>query len=224
VARLGRSAHGDLDGVVDMTTSRLRSSVQTQWMALGGALVVLAGVLVAWALSQAADRVQVVQVAQEVQAGQVITADDLTVTGIAFDSQLQGLVPAGSLAELDGRVAAIDLQPGALVQVGMWRATPVLAPGEQRVGVVLKPGRFPDGIAQGDTGWAASMDPADPAAPVAVRVLDASVTADGATSLTLAVDADAAVTVARLAAAEQLVVVGEPPTVVAGDQSPEVDS
>ena len=74
------------------TKNRVRSSVRTQWMALGGALVVLAGVLVAWALSRAADRVQVVQVAQQVQAGQVITADDLTVTGIAYDTQLQGLV------------------------------------------------------------------------------------------------------------------------------------
>ncbi len=207
-----------------MTTSRLRSSVQTQWMALGGALVLLAGVLVAWALSRAADRVQVVQVAQAVTAGQVISVDDLTVTGIAYDTQLQGLVPAVSLAELDGRVAAIDLQPGALLQVGMWRSTPVLAPGEQRVGVVLKPGNLPDGMAQGDTGLAAALDPADTTAPVPVRVLAASVTADGAVSLTLAVSAESAVVVARLAAAEQLVIVGDPPVVATADGSVEAGS
>lgn len=194
-----------------MTTNRLRSSVQTQWLALGGALVVLAGVLVAWALSSATDRVQVVQMVQAVPAGEVITADDLTVTGVAYDSQVQGLVPASSLAELDGRVAAVDLQPGALVQVGMWRSDPALAPGEQRVGVVLPPGRLPEGFAQGDTGVAAALDAADPTGTVPVRVLAASVTAEGSTSLTLAVASGVAVAVARLAASEQLVIVGEPP-------------
>lgn len=194
-----------------MTTNRLRSSVQTQWLALGGALVVLAGVLVAWALSRATDRMHVVQILQAVPAGEVITADDLTVTGIAYDSQVDGLVPAASLEDLDGRVAAIDLQPGALVQVGMWRTDPALAPGERRVGVVLPPGRLPDGFAQGDTGTAAALDPADPAGAVPVRVLAASVTPEGDTSLTLAVSAESAVSVARLAASEQLVIVGEPP-------------
>lgn len=201
------------------TTDRVRSSVRTQWMALGGAMVVLAGVLVAWALSRAADRVQVVQVAQGVQAGQVITVDDLTVTGIAYDTQLQGLVPAVSLNELEGRVAAIDLQPGALLQTGMWRAEPAMAPGEQRVGVVLSPGRLPEGLAQGDTAWAAPMDPADATAPVAVRVLTAALTPEGATALTLAVSSDASVVVARLAAAEQLVLVGDAPAIVVEDAS-----
>jgi hypothetical protein len=197
--------------MVDMTTTRLRSSVQTQWLALGGALVVLAGVLVAWALSRATDRMHVVQLAQAVPAGEVITADDLTVTGIVYDSQVQGLVPAASLGDLEGRVAAIDLQQGALVQVGMWRTDPALAPGERRVGVVLPPGRLPDGFAQGDTGIAAALDATDPAGGVPVRVLASSVTAEGNTSLTLAVSGDSAVAVARLAASEQLVIVGEPP-------------
>ena len=217
---MGRGLADDLDGVVDMTTTnRVRSSVRTQWMALGGALVVLAGVLVAWALSRAADRVQVVQVAQAVPAGQVITVDDLTITGIAYDTQLQGLMPAVSLDELAGRVAAIDLQPGALLQSGMWRGEPVMAPGEQRVGVVLAPGRLPEGLAQGDTAWAAAMDPADSTAPVAVRVLTAAVTPEGATALTLAVANDSSVVVARLAAAELLVLVGDAPATVAEDAS-----
>lgn len=217
---MGRGAVGDLDGVVDMTTTtRVRSSVRTQWMALGGAMVVLAGVLVAWALSRAADRVQVVQIAQAVPAGQIITVDDLTVTGIAYDAPLQGLVPAVSLAELDGRVAAIDLQPGALLQAGMWRGEPVMAPGEQRVGAVLSPGRLPEGLAQGDTAWAAAIDPADPTPPVAVRVLTAAVTPDGATALTLAVSSESSVVVARLAAAEQLVLVGDAPAIVVEDAS-----
>ncbi len=202
-----------------MTMTRVRSSVRTQWMALGGALVVLAGVLVAWSLSRAADRVQVVRLAQAVQAGEMITLDDLTVTGIAYDGQLQGLVPAVSLAELDGRVAAIDLQAGALLQTGMWRSEPAMAPGEQRVGVVLSPGRLPEGLVQGDTAWAAALDPADPTAAVAVRVLTVAITPEGATTLTLAVANDSSVVVARLAAGEQLVLVGDAPTAAVEDPS-----
>ena len=86
-----------------------------------------------------------------------------------------------------------------------------MAPGEQRVGVVLSAGRLPEGLAQGDTAWAAAMDPADPTSPVAVRVLTAAITSEGAIALTLAVASDSSVVVARLAAAEQLVLVGDPP-------------
>ena len=108
--------------------ARVRSRVRTQWLALGAALVVLSGVLVAWALTKAADRVQVVQVAQSVSAGDVLEAADLSVTGIAFDDEVQGLVPAASLQALVGRVAAIDLAPGALLSVGMWRDRTTIDP------------------------------------------------------------------------------------------------
>lgn len=193
------------------TNRRVRSQVRTQWMALGGALVVLAGVLVAWALSSAADRVQVVRVVQEVPAGQPIPVEALAVTGVAYDAGVDGLVPSASLADLAGRIAAIDLAPGVLVQTGMWRDAPGLLDGEQRVGVVLRAGRLPAGLGQGDLAVAAAVDAADPFAPAAVRVLDAVPGADGTTSLTLAVGSGDAVGVARLAANELLVLVGDPP-------------
>ena len=209
------------------SSGRVRSRVQTQWLALGAALVVLAGVLVAWGLSQATERVQVVQVARDVEAGHVLVAADLTVTGVAYDGAVQGLVPASSLQALIGRVAAIDLSSGSLVQVGMWSDEPALAAGEQRVGAVLKPGRFPAGLTRGDLALAAAISepldttvaqPADGSAgtddtvpapqSVPVRVLDARVTDDGGLSLTLAVSAEQAVAVAQLAATDQLLLVG----------------
>lgn len=196
------------------TTRRVRSQVRTQWMAFGGALVVMAGVLVAWALSSAADRVQVVRVVQEVPAGQPIPLEALAVTGVAYDAGVDGLVPSASLADLAGRIAAIDLQPGVLVQAGMWRDAPALLEGEQRVGVVLRPGRLPGDLGQGDTAVAAAIDPADPFVPARVRVLDAVPATDGTTSLTLAVGSDDAVGVARLAANDLLVLVGDAPGVV----------
>lgn len=208
-----------------MKTNRtVRSRVRTQWMALGGALVVLAGVLVAWALSSAADRVQVVQVVQEVPAGQPIPVEALAATGVAYDAGVDGLVPSASLADLAGRIAAIDLQPGVLVQTGMWRDTPPLTTGEQRVGVVLRAGRLPSDLGQGDTAVAAAVDAADPFVPAAVRVLDAVPGADGTVSLTLAVPEVDAVSVARLAANDLLVLVGAAPAGGSGTATSERES
>lgn len=194
--------------------SRVRSRVRTQWLALAAALVVLAGVLVAWALSNAADRVQVVRVTQAVSAGEVISAADLTVVGVAFDAEVQGLVPAASLDALVGRVAAVDLEPGVLLVAGMWRDAPETLVGEEAVGAVLRAGRFPLGLARGDVALAAPVDAAAAAVaePVSVRVIDVEVGVDGELSVTLAVAADSAVAVAQLAATDQLLLVGQPAT------------
>ena len=187
----------------------VRSRVRTQWLALGAALVVLAGVLVAWALSNAADRVQVVRVAQTVRAGDVIDATDLTVAGVAYDVEVKGLVPAGSLAALVGRVASIDLQPGTLLQVGMWRDAPQIATGEAAVGALLKVGRFPGGLARDDIVIAAPVDAATAGITVDVRVIDVQLGADGELSVTLAVPVDQSIAVAQLAATDQLLLVGK---------------
>ena len=189
--------------------ARPRPRVRTQWLVLSAALVVLAGVLVSWALSRAADRAQVVQLVRNVRAGQSFAIEDLAVTDVAFDGAVKGLVPAGSLEKLVGRVAAVDLEPGVLMQVGMWRSTPSLEAGERSVGVVLKPGRSPSTLAVGDVAVAASADPAVSGGAVAVRVLASSTKEDGTVVVDLAVPAAQAVHVAQLAAAEQLVLVVE---------------
>jgi hypothetical protein len=196
--------------VVMKTNRKIQSRVRTQWLALGAALVVLAGVLVAWALSQAADRVQVVQLARTVASGQAFTAGDLAITGVAFDTPVPGLVPAQSVEALLGRVAAVDLEEGVLIQQGVWRDQPLLLPGEQSVGVVLKTGRFPASLAQGDVAIAAPLAPGDPTEPMEVRIIESAITPEGDTSLTLAVPQAAAVVVAQLAATDQLVLVGLP--------------
>ncbi len=201
--------------------SRVRSRVRTQWLALAAALVVLTGVLVAWALSNAADRVQVVRVAQPMQAGDVIAAADLTVVGVAFDAEVQGMVPAESLDALVGRVAAIDLAPGVLLMTGMWADTPVADPGEVAVGAVLRAGRYPLDLARGSLAVAAPVDTTDDGSPpgaatstlVAVRVLDVQASGDGDILVSLAVMEEHAVAVAQLAATDRLLLVGRPTTV-----------
>lgn len=190
---------------------RARSRVRTQWLALGAALVVLAGVVVAWALSNAADRVEVVQVVQAVPVGEVIEADDLALTSIAFDDAVVGLVPSMSSSSLVGRVAAIDLQPGVLLQTGMWRDATEIAAGEESVGAMLAPGHFPGGLARGDTVRAAAVDSTVASVPVAARVLDVELGANGDLAVTLAVPAAQSIAIAQLAATAQLVLIGQPP-------------
>jgi len=209
---MGSVVGGMRSWVVVMTSKpgKARSRVRTQWLALGAALVVLAGVLVAWALSNAADRVEVVPVARGVSAGEVIEANDLALASVAYDDAVVGLVPSGSLDSLVGRAAAIDLQPGVLLQTGMWRDATHIVAGEQSVGALLAPGHFPGGLARGDVVLAAQIDTAATGAPVAVRVLDVQPGTSGELAVTLAVPAGQSIAVAQLAATNQLLLVGQP--------------
>ncbi|MEY4174493.1 MAG: hypothetical protein RI900_1658 [Actinomycetota bacterium] len=213
------------------TSVKVRSRVRPQWLVFAAALVVLAGVLVAWGMQQATARVQVVQLVREVASGQPFQSDDLGTVGIAYDTQVEGLVPAESLDRLVGRVAAADLQPGQLVQSGMWRDQAALRSGERSVGAVLRAGRMPAGLVAGDVAVAARMLDSTAAiaadttsagvgssgtesavvagvAPVLVRLVDVQTTAEGNQLVTLAVPEAAAVQVAQWAATEQLVLVG----------------
>lgn len=191
---------------------RVRSRVRVQWLVLAAALTVLAGVVVAWALTRAADRVAVLSVAQPIAAGETIEAADLVPTDIAFEARVRGLVPAGSLDQLVGRVATIDLAPGTLLTTGMWTDAPELAADERSVGASLPTGRHPAGLARGSRAMAIAVEvtvESNPA-PVAVRILDAVVTDDGGLDVTLAVPDAEAAAVARLASNDQLTLIGVP--------------
>lgn len=211
---------------------RARTQVRAQWLILAAALTVLAGVLVAWAIERAADRVDVVSIARPVAAGSVIQADDLTTTAIAFDEPVVGLAPASSLDTLVGRVAVVDLRPGVLLSTGMWADGTGLSPDERTVGALLDIGTHPGGLTTGATALAIATDDAASAAPAAasepsdgivVRVLDARTTERGALQVTLAVPEADAARIARLAAAQTLVLVGVPatPDTAAPDDMPD---
>lgn len=202
---------------------KVRSRVRPQWLVFAAALVVLAGVLVTWGMQRATARVQVVQLVREVASGQPFQSDDLGTVGIAYDTQVEGLVPAESLDRLVGRVAAADLHPGQLVQQGMWRDQAALRSGERSVGAVLRAGRMPAGLVAGDVAVAARMldsaavAPVDVTSPevgtggseaVVVRLVDVQTTPEGNQLVTLAVPGVSAVLVAQWAATEQLVLVG----------------
>jgi hypothetical protein len=199
---------------------RARTQVRAQWLVLAAALTVLAGVLVAWSIDRAADRVDVISVARPVAAGTVIGIDDLTTTAIAFDTPVTGLVPSSSIEALVGRVATIDLQPGALLASGMWADGTELTSGERTVGALLDAGRYPGGLAQGATALAVATIGSDDAActtsvvvdgcQALVRVLEVARDDRGSLRVTLAVPEADAAHIARLAAADSLVLVGVP--------------
>ena len=154
------------------------------------------------------DSVEVVQIARPVSAGHQLVANDLTITGVAYDGAVQGLVPAASLERLVGRVAVIDLTPGALVQVGMWSDQPALNSGEDRVGAVLAAGRYPAGLARGDVAIAASIDGSTTVSPTEVRIIGVAESVDGKLEVTIAVPAVQSIAIAQLAATDQLLLVG----------------
>jgi hypothetical protein len=191
------------------TTARTRA--RAQWLVLAAALTVLAGMMVAWALTRAADRVGVVSLVRPIAAGAIIELDDLTTTQIAFEGDVQGLVPAGSVDAIVGRVATVDVPAGSLLSAGMWADSTGLAAGERTVGAVLQTGRFPIGMAQGSTAIALPIDDAAATAPgVEVRVVEADMTDGGELSVTLAAPEAAAAAIAQLAATDRLVLIGMP--------------
>jgi flagella basal body P-ring formation protein FlgA len=198
--------------------TRVRTRVRAQWLVLAAALTVLAGVLVAWSLTRAADRVEVVSMARPVPAGTLIQAADLTTTAIAFDTPVVGLAPATSMQSLVGRMATIDLQPGVLLSAGMWADGTELSPGERTVGAVMAAGNYPVDLAQGSSALAVATE-ADVAgdAAVIVRVLDVTPGEQQTVVITLAVPEADAARIARLAATDALILIGVPPATGAGD-------
>lgn len=188
--------------------SRVRSRIHTQWMALAAAFVVLAGALVAWALTNAADRTSVVRAARPVNAGVVIERAHLSITSVGFDAEVSGLVPAVSIDALVGRVASVDISEGSLIVAGMWRDEAPLPPGSNIVGAVLQPGTFPDGISRGDSAWAASTDSVLVEPAVGVHIVDVGLRSDGSLTVNLAVPAAQSEAVARLAATNRLLLIG----------------
>ena len=195
---------------------RPRPPVRPQALVLPARLTLLARMLVSCALPRAPSRVEVVSVARPVAAGAVIGPDDLTTTAIAFDTPVTGLAPASSLDALVGRVATVDLAPGALLSTGMWADGTELSAGERTVGALLDAGAYPTGLAPGSTALAVALDDAladaDGTTDVLVRVLDTADDDQGAVRVTLAVPEAEAARIARLAAGDQLALVGVPAT------------
>jgi hypothetical protein len=111
-------------------------------LAAGGALLVLlCGVLSAAVATSATHRLRVLALAHDVQAGQVLTADDLKVAEIA-GSGVSALGAAGA-ASVVGETMTASLPAGTLLNADMLTAMSMPATGSQLVAVAAKPGTVP---------------------------------------------------------------------------------
>lgn len=91
---------------------------------------------------RAGDRLPVLAVARTVPVGSVVTTADLTEARIPTDPSLSP-IPVAEMGSVVGEVAAVPLQPGTLLTRGELTTTAGPAPGQQLIGVLLKPGQLP---------------------------------------------------------------------------------
>ena len=166
------------------------------------------------AVTSAGHRVNVLAVAKDVPAGQQLTDDDLTVAAVAADPALTP-VAASEERQVVGRRAAVDLRRGQMLTRSDLTVGGGLADGQETVGVAVKRGFAPDGLAPG-VEVLAVVTPADgqklsgvpvsiPATVVTVGQPDAT----GVFVITLAVLAGGPTLAAR-AAAGQIAIVRQP--------------
>ena len=149
---------------------------QRPWIVAGVLLVVGCALVFALASMRIGDRRPVLAVARAVPAGQVLTDTDISEVRIAAGDGIRP-VPASQRRQVVGRTAAVPLVAGSLLTMGQVGPPSALAAGEAVVGLALKPGQFPPGLAPGarvraiDTGAAstASASPSGDAGAVLAR-------------------------------------------------------
>jgi SAF domain len=145
-------------------------------VAVGVVLVVACAALTVALVGRAGHRLAVLAVTRPVAAGQPISAEDLRVVTLSGAGGV-ALTPAGELAVVVGRPAAVPLVAGSLLTAGQVGDPSVPAVGRALVGVAVKPGQYPPGLAAGDhvavvntapasAATSAAPSPAGTAAPV----------------------------------------------------------
>lgn len=166
------------------------------------------------AVTSAGHRVDVLAVARDVQAGQTLTAADLAVAAVSADPALAPVRASGRAAVV-GRRATVPLRRGQLLTRSDVTAGGGLGDDQETVGVAVKRGLAPDGLAPGDevlavtTPAAGGKIPADPSSVPATVVSVGAPDATGVLVVTLAVLSDGPVLAAR-AAAGQVAIVRQP--------------
>ena len=187
---------------------RVRRERRPALAAAGALLVVLCGVGSATLVAAGNDSVPVLALARDVDAGQVLTADDLRVADLA-GSGLSALSADGAGAVV-GQMVTATLPAGTLLNDSMLTSTPLPAAGLQLVAVAVKPGGVPAEAVPGrDVTLIRVVTTGDPnaGADPAVLVPRARVvsvrteTTNGLVILSVQVPAEAALPVAQASAA-----------------------
>ncbi len=145
--------------------SRRRSPA---WIAGGVLLVLVCALAFAVGQTRLGARQAVLALARDVPAGQLVADGDLAVVRLSVEPGLR-LIPASARGSVIDRPAAVPLMAGTLLSDAELGAASAVPPGQAVIGVPLKPGQFPPGLAPGarvrvaDTGTdsAATGQPTD---------------------------------------------------------------
>jgi hypothetical protein len=186
-----------------------------KWIALGIVALCLGGLLSYMIYARVASETAVVAAAHTVYRGETIEQGDLTTITLR-DGSLTQTVPARSLADLAGKRAAFDLIEGSVIPSSAVVEEALPAEGRAIVGLKLEPGRAPGNVLLPSSlvrliALPAAADGSTDKLVGSIfvgRVIDQSPAADGTSILVnVDVEADAAPTIATLAAQDRIALV-----------------
>lgn len=200
----------DLDAPPHRTVERANvpgptRRVRVPWLAAAVGAAVLTAAIVLWGFGRAADRREVLMVAEAIGRGETIEPTDLTTSFVAVDGPTK-LYSAEQREQIVGAIAATDLAPGDLVGPSAVASGEQLPEGWQDVGGLLRAGNYPSSVAIGDR-MLALPQVGEPSG-VEVLVVDVSIGDDRSALVVLAAPPTDAGRVAQWSAEENLVLVG----------------
>jgi len=189
------------------------------WARIGAAtaLAIACGALFVLLYANAGGRRPVLALTRSVPAGQQLSADDFTTVGVPASPGLRP-VPSSDLNTVLGRRAAVALEPDTLLTPSDLTSAPSVTAGMATIGLDLKPGEAPAGLAPGETvmliGTGTATATASPSTPrvlaesagVLTVGVESATTGSGDTQLTVSVPAASAPAVAAAAAAGNVAV------------------
>lgn len=184
---------------------------QVRWIVAGVLLVVGSALVFATVWARAGSGTRVLVLARSVDAGHVLTSSDLREVRVSSGDGV-ATVPASSEGGVVGRTVAVPLAEGSLLNPSALGSGRALHSGEAVVGLALKPGMFPPGVAAGDHVRVVDTTPASGtsgatrgaaggAMGVVLAIEGNSAAGDGSAVVSLRLDDGAADSVAQLASA-----------------------
>lgn len=195
-------------------TGPLRARRNLRWITAGVLAICLGGLGAALLYGNLSSAHSVVTVKRTVYRDRLITAADLGVTSVVPAAGVD-TVPAEEIEAVVGRTAHYDLTEGSLLTPRSF-GEPLVEVGSVRLGLRLAAGRMPSAPMPPGTevllvpvGRDGGEPPAGPSVVGRVATM-ASELPDGASVVDVSVAAGEAERVARLAAADQLVLVRQP--------------
>ncbi|QWF81008.1 SAF domain-containing protein [Amycolatopsis sp. CA-230715] len=138
-----------LDSTGAPARTRGHRSRRLPHLLIGVLLVVVCVGAAVWWTASAGDRMPVLVLARPVTVGQALVAADLRRGDVAVSTGI-ATVPADAASAVLGRPMATSLAPGALLTPDSVSAAFSPPAGRAVVGIGVKPGQFPTGLAAGN--------------------------------------------------------------------------